>query len=97
VSIACASRTNSLGAFDGYVIDEELLARDQPTEVESERLDVLFEIASRLLEAHEHAGLVEPDRAPDQELRREQRLAAAGGPAHQGRPSRREPAERDLV
>ncbi len=61
-------------------------ARSKPSEA-----TLATRSSTDLLEGDEHAGLAELGDPPDQELHREQRLAAAGRPADQRRPARGSP------
>ena len=83
--------------LDMHVIDGDLLPADHPGEIESQRRDILFDVPGPLLERHEHAGLAELQRSANQELDRQQALAAAGGAAHQRRPSTRKSTAGHLV
>ncbi len=61
------------------------------------RRDITGNLVLVLLERHENARFVEINGAVDQEGEREQRLAGSRAAADERRPSRRQPAARDLV
>ena len=86
-----------LAAFDADVIHGQLLAADQLLEIEAEGGDVLGQVLGRLLEGHEDARLAVLADAVDDELHRQERLAAAGPAADQRGPPARQAAVRDLV
>src|SRR5262249_41724459 len=86
-----------LVALDAHVIEDDPLLADEPGEIEAEGRDVLSQFVGALLEAHEHARLIELRRAMDQEAEGKQCLAAAGSAADERGPPRRESASRDLV
>ena len=73
------------------------LSRTSLVKVEAQRADVLSELPGRLLERHHDAGLAVLERAADQELDRQHRLAAARPAAHERRPPARQAAVGDLV
>ncbi len=64
-----------LGSRDVDVVEEQLLLGDELRQVEAERGAVLDEVGNRLLERHEHAGLVVLRGASHEELEAEHRLA----------------------
>src|SRR5206468_3722934 len=86
-----------LAALDLDVIEHELLLLDQSRKIEAERGYVLGELVAALLEAHEHARLVEPGCAVDEEADGEERLAAAGAAADERGPPGRQAAARHLI
>jgi hypothetical protein len=86
-----------LAALDPDVVEHDLLLLDQPRKVEAERGDVLSELVVALLEAHEHAGLVESGRAVDEEADGEEGFTAAGSAANERRPAGRQASRGDLV
>ena len=73
----------NLAARDVHVVQEQLLVRHQPVQVETERRGVLGQVRDRFLERHEHAGFVVLGGAPNQELQSEQRLSGTGAAADQ--------------
>ena len=85
-----------LAALDAYEIDRQEFLRDEVGEIEPERADVTDELALRLLERDEHAGLALLG-AVDQELECEERLAAPGSAADEARAAARESAPCDLI
>jgi len=87
----------SLALVNVYVVEREALVGYQCFNVEAERADVLREFLLGFLERDACARLAELGRAADQELHREERLAATCAPAHQRGPSTRQATERDLV
>ena len=74
-----------LGAIHLDEVDHQELPGDQRREIEAERCDVGRQLGLGLLEGEEHPGLAVVGRAVDQELHREQRLAAARRTAYQRR------------
>ena len=86
-----------LAALDADMVDGDEAGGDQAGQVVAERGDVLRKVLAALLEAHEHARLVEPQPAVQQERHGEQRFAAPGLAADQRRPSGGQPAQGDLV
>ena len=78
-------------------VDREQLALDQVVEIEAEGRDVLSELVGALLEGDDHPGLAELGRAIDDELHREQRLAAARTAADERVAPTRQAALGDLV
>ena len=86
-----------LAALDVDVVHQQLVLLGQLVQVEAEGADVLGQLLGGLLEGHEDAGLAELGRAADEELHREQRLAAAGAAADERGAAARQPAAGDLV
>jgi hypothetical protein len=86
-----------LGTLDPHVVDTQLAGRDQLVQIETQRCDIRNKVARPFLEAHENARLIEEDRAVDQKGRREQRFAAAGRSADQGRPALRQTAKGHVI
>ncbi len=68
----------NLAMVEMEVVDHELLLRDQPLEVETDRPEVLDEVRFRLFEREKYAGLTELGRPARQELHGQHRLARAG-------------------
>ena len=66
-------------------------------EIDAHRGDVLGQVVRRLLKSDEHAGFIAVARAMDEELEREQCLAAAGAATEQGRAALRIASAGDLV
>ncbi len=86
-----------LVAFDGDLLDDQLLAADKTAEIEAQGERIVREVGGAFLEAHEDAGLAEIARAARQELDAEQGLAGAGLAADQRRTVPRQAAIGDLV
>lgn len=86
-----------LPALDVDVVEEEPLLGDQAIEVEAERGDVRLQLVLGLLEQQGDPGLAEVARAAHEELRPEQRLAAAGAATDERGAPAGEAAARDLV
>jgi hypothetical protein len=72
------------------VIDSELLGGDEFLDVIIERADVLNQVFRPFFKSQEDTRLVVFDRAIVEEGHGEQGLAAACGPAEEGRPAPRE-------
>jgi hypothetical protein len=80
-----------------HVVDPQLPLRHQRRQIEAQRRDVRRQVLCGLLERHEHARLPVRHGATYQELRRQQRLAAARRATHQRGTSARQPAVRHFV
>ena len=78
-------------------VHQQLVLFGQLRQVEPEGTDVLGELLGGLFEGQEDAGLAELGRAPDEELHREECLAAAGAAADEGGAAPRQPAASDFV
>ncbi len=79
-----------LGRDHVDVVDHELAVGFEPRQVEAQRGHVGDEIVARLLERHEHPGLIEQRDPADEELHRHQCLAGSGRAADQSRTSARQ-------
>lgn len=76
-----------LGGVDADVVEHQHPVCLQLREIKAQRGDIGGKIVSRFLKGHEHPGLTELGDPPDEELDREQRLAATGGTTDERRPS----------
>ena len=81
------ARLLDLAPLHVHVVDVEEAPGAEIAEVEAERRDVLAQLLAALLERDEDAVLAVLRRPADEELHAEEGLAAAGGPADQGRPA----------
>jgi uncharacterized protein YdbL (DUF1318 family) len=79
------------------VIDHQLSGRHQSVQIVAERGKIGRQVVGALLEAHKDAILAELVRSIDQERRSEQRLAASGRAADQGRSAGRQSTQRYVV
>src|ERR1035437_9820492 len=87
----------NLASRDGHVVQEQLLLRHQPVQVETQRSDIRGQVRDRLLERHEHAGFVVLCGAPNQELQSEQCLSGTGASTDQSGTPGWQPSPRDFV
>ena len=86
-----------LAAIDLDVIERDLLACHQAVEIETQRTDVIRQLFAGLLERQEDSRLAVLDGAANEELHRQQSLAAARASADERWPATWQPACRDLV
>ena len=86
-----------LAPLDPDVVEHDLLLLDQARQVEAQGRHVLSQPVGVLLEAHEHARLVEPDRPVDEKAHGEQSFTAPGSATHEGGPARRKSPPGDLI
>src|SRR5690606_4190166 len=86
-----------LAAVDVDVIDAEQPPLFQVVQVEAEGCDILDQVLLALLEGDEDARLAVVERAADQEVQAEQRLATARAAAEESRPPCGQAASGDFV
>jgi len=96
VQIVCAGLLDLTG-LDADVFQRQLLAGRERAGIQAERGEIHRQIFDGFLERQKHARFVELARPVDQELHRENRLAAAGASADERRPAARQPTSGDLV